>query len=510
MPVVALPTKEDLLRVAEASGFPLSEREVELILADFPQVLKSLETLDTLPDLPRVEYERDLGYYPTREENRFGAWAWKVRIRGKDSGLMTGKRVAVKDNVAVAGVPMRNGSRLLEGYVPSFDATVVTRILDAGGEILGKATCEDFCFSGGSHTSYPEPVRNPHNPEYMAGGSSSGSAVLVAAGEVDVAIGGDQGGSIRGPSSWTGVYGLKPTWGLVPYTGAVPIEPTLDHLGPIARNVEDLALTLGVIAGKDGLDPRQSAAGCPDHLPKYTEEMRKGVKGLRVGILREGFGWPYSEKDVDETVLSVAKGLRDLGVEVKEVSVPEHRAASSGELSGLWIAVFNEGAWRTLIAGEGLGSGWVGLYDRWFSEFYSMARRLRGSSLPITVKRSLIIGGYLAQRFRGHYYAKAQNLRGVLRSAYDRVLQSFHALVMPTTPSKAKKFPYSEDPEAVLKAPFGIGGNMGQFDLTGHPALSVPVGFSGGLPIGMMIVGRHFDESTLLRLAYALSLKLNL
>ena len=154
---------------------------------------------------------------------------------------------------------MMNGTSTLEGYVPDVDATIVTRILDAGGFILGKAVCESLCFSGGSHTSDTGPVRNPHNTDYTTGGSSSGSAALVAAGEVDLAIGGDQGGSIRIPASWCGIYGLKPTYGLVPYTGIFPIELTLDHTGPMARSVADVALLLEAIAGPDGLDPRQRA-----------------------------------------------------------------------------------------------------------------------------------------------------------------------------------------------------------------------------------------------------------
>src|SRR2546428_13836623 len=183
---------------------------------------------------------------------------------------------------------MMNGSSALEGYVPEFDATIVTRILDAGAEILGKAVCEHLCFSGSSFTSDPGPVLNPHNPEHSAGGSSSGSAALVAAGEVDMAIGGDQGGSIRIPSSWCGTYGLKPTYGLVPYTGVFPIELTPDHTGPIAATTADVALLLEVIAGEDGLDPRQYGAK-PE---AYTSVLRNDTEGIRVGIVSEGFGWP--------------------------------------------------------------------------------------------------------------------------------------------------------------------------------------------------------------------------
>ena len=161
----------------------------------------------------------------------------------------------MKDNICLAGVPMMNGASTLEGYVPDVDATVVQRILDAGGTIVGKSVCEYFCFSGGSHTSSSGPVHNPHRQGYSAGGSSSGSAALVAAGEVPMALGGDQGGSIRMPASFCGIYGMKPTHGLVPYTGIMPIELTIDHTGPMTATVEDNALLLEVLAGPDGLDP---------------------------------------------------------------------------------------------------------------------------------------------------------------------------------------------------------------------------------------------------------------
>src|SRR3712207_4479371 len=190
--------------------------------------------------------------------------------------------------VAVAGLPMMNGTVALEGYVPEVDATVVERIPDAGGTILGKSVCESLCFSGGSHTCDTGPVRNPYDLTRMTGGSSSGSAALVAAGEVDMAIGGDQGGSVRMPAGWTGIYGLKPTWGLVPYTGAMPIEPTIDHLGPMARTTADVALLLETIAGPDGLDQRQGGPQwAPPRPASYVDALTGDVQGLRVAVVRE-------------------------------------------------------------------------------------------------------------------------------------------------------------------------------------------------------------------------------
>src|SRR5947199_2685820 len=198
----------------------------------------------------------------------------------------------------LAGVPMMNGASTLEGYVPDFDATVVSRILDEGGEIIGKTHCEYFCLSGGSHTNATGPVHNPHKKGYSAGGSSSGSAVLVARGEADMALGGDQGGSIRMPASFCGIYGMKATHGLVPYTGIMPIEIYVDHTGPMTRTVADNALLLEVIAGPDGYDPRQYAP----RVQSYTDGLERGVRGMRIALVREGFGRPDSERTVDEKV----------------------------------------------------------------------------------------------------------------------------------------------------------------------------------------------------------------
>ena len=223
-------------------------------------------------------------------------------MKGAPAGKLAGKTVVLKDNVCLAGVPMMNGASTLEGYMPDIDATIVTRILDAGGTIVGKAHCEYFCFSGGSHTNASGPVHNPRKMGYSAGGSSSGSAALLGAGEVDMAIGGDQGGSIRIPAAYCGVYGMKPTHGLVPYTGIMPIEITLDHTGPMTRNVADNALLLEVLAGEDGLDPRQYA---PKVAP-YTKSLDGGVKDLKIGVVKEGFGLPNSERDVDAKVKQAA------------------------------------------------------------------------------------------------------------------------------------------------------------------------------------------------------------
>jgi amidase len=288
---VKIPSIEQLREIAEELGFTFSDADLAAHRESLLPSFEAYNQLDRMPDeLPPVTYPRLPGRRPLPEENRHGAWYVKTEIEGAASGKLKGKKVALKDNICLAGVPMMNGASTMEGYVPEIDATVVTRILDAGGTIAGKTVCEYFCFSGGSHTSASGPVHNPHRMGYSAGGSSSGSAAVVAAGEVPMALGGDQGGSIRIPASFCGIYGLKPTHGLVPYTGIMPIELTLDHTGPMTATVEDNALLLEVLAGPDGLDPRQYGAVAKP----YREALGRGAAGLKIAVLEEGFGHPQA------------------------------------------------------------------------------------------------------------------------------------------------------------------------------------------------------------------------
>ncbi|MBP1356934.1 MAG: amidase, partial [Sulfolobus sp.] len=405
--MVKPPTIDELREISTFFGLNLDKEELESFKDIIEENIKTYQILDSLPDISlKVKYPRDSGYIPSPSENPYNAIARSVFIKGKNGGKLYNKRVCIKDNIAVAGVPMLNGSRLFQGFIPDFDATVVTRILDEGGIIVGKTTNEDLCFSGGSHTSYPMPVRNPRNPEYMTGGSSSGNAAAIASGYCEMAVGGDQGGSIRIPASWTGIYGLKPSYGLVPYTGAFPIEPTIDHLGPMADNTENLALLLEVVAGRDGLDPRQ-----PTNLPEppvkeYSKIIRnENIKGLKIGVVKEGFEWPNSEEDVNENVKATAERFKDLGIEVEYISIPEHKYGYV-----IWTPIAIEGAVATMIMGEGLGWGWKGFYPLSFATFYSKARKSMADEYPLTVKLVILQGYYLIKKFSSYYYFKAQNL----------------------------------------------------------------------------------------------------
>src|ERR1700731_400416 len=281
---VRRPTLDQLRSVAEDLGMTMGDEELKSYDALMQGNYATYDIVDAMPDyVPAVKYPRTPGYRPQGEENKYNAWYVKTTVKGAPTGKLAGRTIALKDNICLAGVPMMNGASTMEGYVPDIDATVVTRILAAGGTIVGKTVCEYFCFSGGSHTSATGSVHNPHRIGYSAGGSSSGSAAVVGLGEVPMALGGDQGGSIRIPASFCGIYGMKPTHGLVPYTGIMPIELTLDHTGPMTATVEDNALLLEVLAGPDGLDPRQYGAVAKP----YREALGKAAGGLRIAVVEE-------------------------------------------------------------------------------------------------------------------------------------------------------------------------------------------------------------------------------
>ena len=492
---VRLPTPAQLEDVAAKVGLSLSKPDVDSFLALLKPLIDSYQVVDQMSDeLPVVKYPRTPGYRVPAAENPHNAWYYKTTVKGAPTGKLFGKTVALKDNVMLAGVPMMNGASTLEGFVPEMDATIVTRLLDAGAVILGKAHCEYFCLSGGSHTSAAGPVHNPMKHGYSAGGSSSGSAALVAAGEVDMAIGGDQGGSIRMPASYCGIYGMKPTWGLVPYTGVMPIEIFVDHTGPMTATVEDNALMLEVLAGDDRYDPRIKAPA----TVSYSEALSGGVKGLKIAVVKEGFGWPNSEADVDAKVKAGAKLFEKLGAQVTEVSIPMHLVGGA-----IWTPIGAEGLTQTMMWGDGYGVSRSDLYSTALMDFHR-GWRWRADELSETTKLMTMLGTYINQQFGSRFYGKAVNISRRLKAAYDSVLAEHDLLLMPTLPLKATKIPEKGAPrEEVIARAFEMLPNTAPFDITHHPAMSIPCGLGDGLPIGMMLIGKAFDEATIYRAAHA-------
>ena len=474
---VQVPTEEQLRQVASDVGLSLSNSDVKSFIDLMRPGIAAYNVVDAMPDnLPRVKYPRTPGYRPTGDENKHNAWYVKTKVEGAARGKLKGKTVVLKDNIMLAGVPMMNGAATLEGYVPDIDATVVQRILDAGGTIVGKAHCENFCLSGGSHTNATGPVHNPHKMGYSAGGSSSGSAVLVALGEVDMALGGDQGGSIR------------------PYTGIMPIEIYVDHTGPMTATVADNALLLEVLAGPDGYDSRQ--INVKTH--PYTKALKDDIKGMKIGLVTEGFAQPNAEAAVNAKVKAAAKKFEALGATVGEVSIPLHLAAGA-----LWMPIGTEGLTQTMMWGDGYGVSRPDLYVTSLMDFHRNWRN-RANEMSETTKLFTMLGTYIRRYYGSRYYGKAMNQTRLLTAAYDAALGEYDLLMMPTTPIKATPLPPPGAPrELQVERALDMISNTAPFDITHHPAMAVPCGMADGLPVSLMLVGKHFEEPTIYKAAFA-------
>ena len=489
------PTREQMRAVADDLGIDLSDDELTGYLERMEGFSQAYALVDAEPDPAPAVGRRRPWRRPPPDLNRYNAWFVKTSIREEYRGRLAGKTLAVKDSISVAGLPMTNGASFLEGYVPDVDATVVTRALHAGSEIVGKTNCEFLSLSGGSHTCANGPVVNPRKPGYSAGGSSSGSAVAVAAGDADMALGCDQAGSIRVPAAWCGIVGLKPSHGLVPYTGILGVDPAVDHCGPMTRDVHDNALLLEVLAGRDGMDPRQPSSWQP---VKYTTARRAGAKGLRVAVVKEGFGHRNAEAEVDDRVRAAADALAVAGLHVAEISVPVHkRAWLLAQPIYVESLAHSMGECGIMNDAEGLGASSPA------EPFAAWRRRWR--DLPENVMTLLLFGAFVRSRHPGRYYVRARHLRRTIRRAYENVFSEYDLLLMPTTPMAATPLPAADATAAERsRRASEMLANTGPFDVSGHPAISLPCGATAdGRPVGMMLVGRQFDEITLYRAAYA-------
>lgn len=492
------PSQEQIRDLAALEYMSLTGDEVAdlAILAD-----RYLAFMDRLDDLPMPEIlvkytDRDRGYRPSEDEDPYNVFIRKCRVTGAAQGPLAGRRVAVKDNIAVAGIPMTNGSRLLAGYVPEVDATVVERLLDAGAVLVGKLNCDDFSFSGTSETSHFGVVPNPHNPDFSAGGSSSGAGAAVALGEVDIALAVDNGGSGRIPASWCGVVCIKATHGLVPTFGVTPLDPTTDFVCPTARTVADVALSLEVIAGEDPKDA-QWVRG-PIRTDAYSRALDGRVRGLRIGILKEGIPAEAVEEDVVEAYHAALRRLEADGALLREVSMPLWSDAQA-----IWTS-FAAHSISAMVENNLEGFGRLGLCNVSWQDAFAKARRSQADLLPPVLKVLMIVGKYMRREYGSVYFSKATNLRFAFRRQLDALLEDVDVLATPTTPTKA--FRLVDHPvglrEVVEARATSMALNTYPTNLSGHPSLTLPCGRGEhGLPIGLQLVGRHFDEGRIFRVA---------
>jgi aspartyl-tRNA(Asn)/glutamyl-tRNA(Gln) amidotransferase subunit A len=408
--------------------------------------------------------------------------------RGEDPGPLGGVPVAIKDVIVTKGVKTTCGSRLLAEYIPPYDATAVTRIEEAGGVILGKTNCDEFAMGSSNENSAFGPVRNPVAPDRVPGGSSGGSAAAVAQGTAVVSLGSDTGGSIRQPASFCGVVGVTPTYGRVSRYGLTAFASSLDHIGPFTRDVRDAATVLSVIAGRD---PRDStSAEAP--VPEYSASLAGGVKGLKLGLPVE-----YLKNLTSETGDLISRGvdqLKSLGCEVREISLP----ATEYAIACYYIIATAEAS-SNLARYDGVRYTSRSAASETLSDMY---RNTRGEGFGAECKRRIMLGTYvLSAGYYDAYYLKAQKARTLIARDFANAFQGVDAIVAPVSPFPAFKLGEKvDDPLAMyLSDIFTITGS-----LAGIPCMSVPCGNTAeGLPVGMQILTKHFDETTMFRLAGA-------
>ncbi|HET7738066.1 MAG TPA: amidase family protein [Tepidiformaceae bacterium] len=495
-----MPDAKQISAVAKAIGASVGEAEAEQYRPYLIDVLRMVDqfmqsrTMECPP--PKLYPERAPGYRPRIDEDTYRAWLWKCDIGGADTGLLAGKTVSFKDHISVAGIPQVFTSVALEGFIPDVDATVVTRVLGAGAKVIGKHMMNGFVGDFGM------PL-NPHNPAHTPGGSSSGSGAALAAGEVDISFGGDQGGSVRLPAAHCGIVGMKPTFGLISHFGAgFGSEMTVDHVGPMARKVEDVAAALQVVGGYDPLDPRQRRE-VPESIDVLSG-LDGGVKGLRIGVLKEGFMGPI-QPEVAEAVMKAIRVLEQAGAEVCEISVPEH-----AQMDGVYQTLTLEGSKAMFDAGF-FGVGYNGYYPQSTVSAVGRLWHEQTDQLPARTKLNLIAAEFVKQSYNGGAYAKAQNAKAGFVAAFDNALSKVDVLAMPTSLTVAPEVaPLSTDPKQFIEDNLGknwivtpMAYNTKPTNYTGHPALAVPCGKVGGLPTSIQLVGRKFEDGLLLRAAYA-------
>jgi aspartyl-tRNA(Asn)/glutamyl-tRNA(Gln) amidotransferase subunit A len=409
-------------------------------------------------------------------------------VRGDDPGPLGGVPVAVKDVILTGDLTTTCGSRLLEHYVPPYDATAVARLEQAGAVIIGKTNCDEFAMGSSNENSAFGPVRNPVAPDRVPGGSSGGSAAAVAQGTAVVALGSDTGGSIRQPASFCGVVGVTPTYGRVSRYGLTAFASSLDHIGPLARTVKDAASVLQVIAGRDPADSTSADAPVPD----YTAAVDGSAAGLKLGLPRE-----YLKDLTSETGELIARGvdvLRKLGCEVRKISLP----ATDYAIATYYIIATAEAS-SNLARYDGVR--YTTRSDN-SETLAGMYRYTRGEGFGAECKRRIMLGTYvLSAGYYDAYYLKAQKVRALIARDFAQAFQSVDAIVAPVSPFPAFRLGEKiDDPLAMyLSDIYTITG-----DLAGIPCMSVPCGrTSEGLPVGMQILASHFDECTMFRLAGA-------
>lgn len=483
-------SKRDLRQLASALNLSLNEDELSGTLDQIDEKLDDIEGIERVTDSERVDLGRRQWSEPG--EDPHNAIVVECHVSTESSGgLVNDMRIGVKDIIAVGGIPMECGSALMRGFVPDRDATVVSRLLSDGAIITAKTNLDPFA-SGSQGRSFHGRMVNPHDDAHSPGGSSGGSAIAVATGQVDAALGTDMGGSVRIPAAYCGVVGLKPTHGLVPLTHVFENSYTLDHVGPITDTVADAAKILEATAGTDPRDPAtmQAAGAATYQRGGYVDAVSEvpDPETIELGVIEEGLGsgTAVSREMVERTETTLDR-LADAGVSVRRQSIPGFDSASV--LKETISCIERAAAWRS--GGHPYSRGGY-VTDR---SRYALATRLAapGEDVPIDHKIRLLTGAYLIENQHGRHYERALRAARQLRVSFEEALSAVDALVLPTTPTVAPTL------EAADRG-FSSARNTYPANVTQLPALSVPNGSIDGLPAGLQLIGAAFDEARLLQI----------
>jgi aspartyl-tRNA(Asn)/glutamyl-tRNA(Gln) amidotransferase subunit A len=438
------------------------------------------------------EKDTDVGAFLTLCRDRAVAQADRIdrmAVEGKPLPSLAGVPVAIKDVMSTRGVRTTAGSKMLDKYIPPYDCTAVARLEAAGAVVLGKTNCDEFAMGSSNENSAFYPVHNPRDLSRVPGGSSGGSAAAVAANMAIAALGSDTGGSIRQPAAFCGVVGLMPTYGRVSRYGLIAFASSLDHIGPLTKTVRDAATVLQVIAGRDPMD--STSADVP--VPDYIAELDRPVRGMKLGVAEEYFGEGLDD-EVRQSVEAAMDKLRGLGCELVPISLPHTPYAIP-----TYYLIATAEASSNLARYDGVR---YSLRARGVKTLSEMYRRSRDEGFGAEVKRRIMLGTYaLSAGYYDAYYLKAQKVRTLLTRDFDGAFRKVDAIVTPTSPTAAFRLgEKSNDPLAMYLADI----YTVTADLAGIPGISIPCGETKDkLPIGMQILGRHFDELTILRTAHA-------
>ncbi len=408
---------------------------------------------------------------------------------GKELHPLAGIPIAVKDNISVKGVPMTCGSKMLEKYIPPYDATVIKKIRNAGMIITGKTNMDEFAMGSSTETSYFGAVRNPFNYDYTAGGSSGGSAAAVSAGEAILALGSDTGGSIRQPASFCGITGLKPTYGSVSRYGLTAFASSLEQIGPMCKDITDTAMLYSLICGHDPMDATTYDRIYPDFLSSF----KTNINGLRIGVPEEYFG-DFVQDEVKNAVYSSIKLLESNGANVKSISLPNTKAAVN-----TYYIISSAEASSNLARFDGIRYGYRAENCNSLSEMYE---RTRSEGFGKEVKRRIMLGTFvLSAGYYEDYYSKAQNARCMISRELSEVFREYDVIITPTYP--VSPFKAGETGTDILSV-YAQDICTVSANISGIPAINVPCGtISHGLPIGIQMMGKHFSEKLLFDTAYA-------